>query len=58
MADVEFLLFPRLLGIAEIGWSRAAGRSWSEYRRRLGAHGGRLEALGVGYHRSPDVPWR
>jgi hexosaminidase len=58
MADVEFLLFPRLLGIAEIGWSPAAGRSWSEYRRRLGGHGVWLEALGVGYYRSSDVPWR
>ena len=57
-ADLDFLAFPRLLGVAEIGWSPAAGRSWSSYRRRLAAHGPRLEALGVGFYRSPDVPWR
>jgi hexosaminidase len=58
IADVEFLAFPRLIGIAEIGWSPARGRSWSEYRLRLAAQGPRLEALGVSFYRSPDVPWR
>ena len=47
-ADLDYLVFPRLLGHAEIGWSPAAGRSWRRYRRRLAAHGPRLEALGVG----------
>jgi hexosaminidase len=55
--DIEFLAFPRLPGLAEIGWSRATGRSWDEYRHRLAAHGPRWDALGVNYHRSPQVPW-
>lgn len=58
MADVEYLAFPRLLGIAEIGWSPARGRSWAEYRQRLGAQAPLLAALGVRYYRSPEVPWR
>ncbi|HKP18902.1 MAG TPA: beta-N-acetylhexosaminidase [Gaiellaceae bacterium] len=58
MADAEYLAFPRLIGIAEIGWSPARGRSWSEYRLRLGAQGPLLAALGVNYYRSPEVPWR
>ena len=57
MADVEFMVFPRLLGIAEIGWSPAAGRSWEEYRTRLAAHGKRMEALDVNFYRDPGVPW-
>ncbi len=56
-AGLDHLAFPRLLGVAEIGWSPADGRSWREYRARLAAHGPRLDALGVAYHRAPDVPW-
>jgi hexosaminidase len=58
MADVEYMAFPRLPGIAEIGWSPAAGRVWDEYRLRLAAHGPRLQTLGVNFYRSPQVPWR
>ena len=56
--DAEYLAFPRLIGIAEIGWSPARGRSWAEYRLRLGAQGPLLDALGVNFYRSPEVPWR
>jgi hexosaminidase len=56
-ADLETMALPRLIGIAEIGWSPAAGRGWEEYRVRLAAHGPRLEAMGLHYHRSPAVPW-
>jgi hexosaminidase len=56
-AGIEFLAFPRLPGLAEIGWSPREGRSWDEYRERLAAHGPRWEALGIRYYRSPQVPW-
>jgi hexosaminidase len=49
--DLEYLVFPRLLGYAEIGWSPAVGRSWDEYRQRLTGHAARLEALGVNSYR-------
>ena len=58
MADVEYLAFPRLIGIAEIGWSPARGRrgrstgSGSARRRRCSTR------LGVRFYRSPEVPWR
>ncbi|HUV89387.1 MAG TPA: beta-N-acetylhexosaminidase [Anaerolineae bacterium] len=57
MDDIEFMVFPRLAGYAEIGWSPASGREWSEYRVRLAAHGPRLTAMGVNFYRSPQVPW-
>jgi hexosaminidase len=57
-ADLDSLAFPRLLGHAEIAWSPATGRSWADYRRRLTAQGERLDALGVSFHRSPEVRWR
>ncbi|MGD8279826.1 MAG: family 20 glycosylhydrolase [Gemmatimonadota bacterium] len=55
--DVEYLAFPRLAGVAEMGWSAAGARDWEEYRRRLGAHGARWTALGVNFHRSPQIDW-
>jgi hexosaminidase len=56
--DAEYLAFPRLIGIAEIGWSPARGRSWTEYRQRLGAHAPLLDSLRVNFYRSPEVSWR
>jgi hexosaminidase len=58
MADAEYLAFPRLIGIAEIAWSPMRGRSWAEYRTRLGAQGPLLRSLGVNYYRAPEVPWQ
>jgi hexosaminidase len=55
--DVEYLAFPRLPGINEIGWSTASGRNWEEYRVRLAEHGRRFEVMGIDYYRSPQVVW-
>jgi hexosaminidase len=55
--DIEFMAFPRLPGLAEIGWSPRDGRNWDEYRLRLAAQGPRWEAQGVDFYRSPQVPW-
>jgi hexosaminidase len=55
--EIEFMAFPRLAGIAEIGWSPATGRSWDEYRNRLAAQGPRWDILSVHYCRSPEVDW-
>lgn len=57
IADVEYMAFPRLAGVAEIGWSPAAARDWETYRLRLGAHGPRWTALGINFFRAPDIPW-
>lgn len=57
MEDLEFLAFPRLAAIAELGWSPAATHDWVAFRARLAAQAPRWDALGVAYHRAPDVPW-
>ncbi|MFJ7900568.1 beta-N-acetylhexosaminidase [Streptomyces sp. NPDC096198] len=56
-ADIDYLTFPRLPGVAELGWSPAATHDWDAYRLRLAAQGPRWDALGIGYYRSPQVPW-
>ena len=56
MRDVEWLAFPRLAAIAEIGWSKGE-RQWPEFAPRLGAQAPRWTALGINFYRSPKVPW-
>ncbi|MDQ0991051.1 beta-N-acetylhexosaminidase [Streptomyces sp. V3I7] len=56
-ADIEYMAFPRLAGAAELGWSPASTHDWDAYKVRLAAQGPRWEALGIGYYRSPQVPW-
>ncbi|MFJ8647102.1 beta-N-acetylhexosaminidase [Streptomyces sp. NPDC093546] len=57
-AHIDQMAFPRVLGAAELGWSPAASHDWETYRQRLAGQGPRLEALGVDFHRSPQVEWR
>lgn len=56
--DVEYMAFPRLIGIAEIGWSPKTNRTWDEYKVRLATHGPRLEAMGINFFRAPQVDWK
>jgi hexosaminidase len=58
MDDIEYLVFPRLPGIAEIGWSSNANRSWEEYEARLANHEQKWKAMGINYYKSPKVNWR
>jgi hexosaminidase len=58
LQDFEFMAFPRLTAVAELGWSTPAQRGWDGFRNRLAAHGPRLQAMGVNFYRSPQIPWR
>jgi hexosaminidase len=57
LQDYEFMAFPRLVAISEVGWSSTANHGWDSFRLRLARHGPRLSALGVNFYRSPQVPW-
>ncbi|MFG2477231.1 beta-N-acetylhexosaminidase [Streptomyces fagopyri] len=56
-ADIDYMAFPRLPGVAELGWSPATTHDWDTYKVRLAAQGPRWDALGIGYYKSPQVPW-
>jgi hexosaminidase len=58
MDDIEYMVFPRLPGLAEVGWSAPAGRSWNEYKQRLAMHGSRFKAMGIDYYPSKLVEWK
>ena len=57
MDDIEYMLFPRMPGYAEIAWSTAADRNWKEYELRLAQHGKRFEAMDINYYPSKTVNW-
>jgi hexosaminidase len=55
--DIEYMVFPRLPGYAEIGWTPSQGRNWNEYKLRLGKQGERFKALDINFYPSKLVPW-
>ncbi len=57
MIELEYMVFPRLPGIAEIGWSPSAIRNWDEYKIRLGRHSDRFKVMHINYYASRLVPW-
>lgn len=62
LADIDALAFPRLAAAAEIAWSPAPSsapeRTWESFRERVGGLAPLWAALGIGFTRSPEIPWR
>jgi hexosaminidase len=62
MTDVDYMVFPRLLALAEVAWSPSAQRTdtsaaYQDFLQRLAAQGARLQAAGVNFYPSTEVPW-
>ncbi len=57
MDDIEYLVFPRLPGYAELGWSKNTNKSWDGYRIRLGKQKERFKYMNINYYQSPLIPW-
>ena len=55
--DIEFMAFPRLAAIAELGWSPASTHDWESFRARLAAYGPQWTARDVDFYRSPQINW-
>lgn len=56
-AYAEYMSFPRLPALAEVGWTPQSARDWQDFRRRLAQQGPRWTAAGIGYHPAPGIPW-
>ena len=52
---LDYMIYPRVLGHAEIGWTAKEDRSWDEYKTRLATHDARLELQGIGYKRDSMI---
>jgi hexosaminidase len=57
MDDIEYMVFPRLPGVAEIGWSASRNRNWDEYKQRLARQSKRWKAMEINYYPSPIIQW-
>jgi len=57
ISEMEYMIFPRLAGHAEIAWSPDEYLVWEEYKDRLSRHSLIFERLGINYYRSPKVLW-
>ena len=55
--ELEFMLLPRLPGIAERAWSPSPGARWEQYRIRLGAQAPLWASRGWTYFTSSLVDW-
>jgi len=58
-ARLDFQTFPRLLAVAETGWTAKNQKDLADFRRRLVDFEPRLDNLGIRYARGKDVqpPW-
>lgn len=57
MEEIEYMVFPRIICHAEIGWTETSKRDWEEFKVRLGKQCPKLEALDINYYPSKVVPW-
>jgi hexosaminidase len=62
LSNAEYMVFPRLLALAEVAWSPPALRTatspaYHDFLLRLAAQGPRLQAAGVNFYPSTQVPW-
>jgi len=55
--DIEFMAFPRLPAIAELGWSPRATHDISAFDARIAAQGPRWKIMGVNFYQTPEVAW-
>lgn len=55
--DIEFMVFPRLSGYAEIAWSTNTNNEWNEYRVRLANQKKYFEITNINYYQTPLIDW-
>jgi hexosaminidase len=52
-AYVEYMIFPRAVAVAEIGWTTKENKNFEDFSKRLDVHKKRLDYLGVNYFGAP-----
>lgn len=54
---MDYMIYPRLLGYAEIGWTPKDARDWIEYKSRLREQGERMKNQGIYYYSDNNI-WK
>jgi hexosaminidase len=62
LSNADYMVFPRLLALAEVAWSPDTSRTatspaYHDFLRRLATQGTRLQVAGVNFYPSTEVPW-
>lgn len=57
LKELEYLAFPRIIGYAELGWTKPELRNWETYKIRLARQAPFLDRKKVNYYRSPLIKW-
>lgn len=52
---LDYMIYPRILGHAEIGWTPKGNRNFKEYKYRLNEQAKRLELGEVGYFKDSNI---
>lgn len=58
MQELEYLAFPRLIGIAEVAWSTEENRNWEDYKERLANQTPYLNQMNINYYPSKLIDWK
>lgn len=53
---VEYMMYPRLSALAEVGWYPPRPRDYENFKLRMATHLKRLEAMGIRYRPGMDEP--
>lgn len=53
--QMDYMIYPGLLGYAEIGWTPKENRDWNEYKVRLEKQGERMFNEGINYYEDPTI---
>lgn len=56
-AGMEYLVFPRAIGYAELGWSPTEHCDWEDYRKRLAQQVPYLNEMKINYYPTKLVDW-
>ena len=57
LSEVQYMVFPRLIALSEVGWTPQAARDYDGFLPRLAAQGPRLTLAGTNFYPTPEVPW-
>lgn len=57
MDDIEYLVFPRMPGVAEIAWTQPSLRDWQDYKTRLARHAPLWKRMEIDFYPSPKIDW-
>lgn len=58
MQELEYLAFPRVIGYAELGWTKDEDRNWEDYKVRLANQTPYLQMMNVNYYPSKLIAWK